>query len=116
MTHLPPTYPDGDEHNYGKGDIRKEDHYRLQNVAAYMRRGKNEAMNDMLAEDIEQESKERYKTDPTYRATIHGNQPSKGARIDAEIQQEEAEMIRKKQEKADRLVEDREQGKSEEAK
>lgn len=31
-----------------------------------------------------------------YQARNHGNEPSKGAKIDAEIQQEEEEMLRKK--------------------
>lgn len=29
-------------------------------------------------------------------ATAHGNEPSRGAKIDAEIQAEEAEMLKKK--------------------
>jgi hypothetical protein len=36
-------------------------------------------------------------------ATMHGNQPSRGPRKDAEIQAEEAEMIRKKQENTDSM-------------
>jgi hypothetical protein len=35
---------------------------------------------------------------------MHGNQPSKGARQDAEIQAEETEMLRKKKEKSDNLA------------
>lgn len=35
---------------------------------------------------------------------MHGNQPSKGARQDAEIQAEEAEMLKKKKEKADNMA------------
>ncbi|KAI4117034.1 MAG: hypothetical protein LQ345_002659 [Seirophora villosa] len=34
--------------------------------------------------------------DPTLPAKKHGNEPSKGAKIDAEIQQEEEEMLKKK--------------------
>lgn len=35
---------------------------------------------------------------------MNGNQPSKGAKKDAEIQAEEAEMLRKKKEKGDGLA------------
>jgi hypothetical protein len=35
---------------------------------------------------------------------MHGNQPSKGAKQDAEIQAEEAEMLRKKKEKAENMA------------
>lgn len=36
------------------------------------------------------------KQDPTAPARSHGNEPSKGAKIDAELQAEEEEIIRKK--------------------
>ncbi|KAL8812273.1 MAG: hypothetical protein Q9223_001208 [Gallowayella weberi] len=44
---------------------------------------------------ISKEAKES-QADPTLPAKKHGNEPSKGAKIDAEIQQEEDEMLRKK--------------------
>ena len=34
--------------------------------------------------------------DGVVQAKIHGNEPSKGAKIDAEIQAEEAEILKKK--------------------
>ncbi|KAF6234074.1 hypothetical protein HO173_007904 [Letharia columbiana] len=46
-------------------------------------------------EEISKEAAE-YKKDPTLPAKNHGNEPSKGAKIDAEIQQEEEEMLKKK--------------------
>ncbi|KAK5637057.1 hypothetical protein RRF57_012769 [Xylaria bambusicola] len=36
-------------------------------------------------------------------ATMHGNEPSRGAQQDAEIQAEEAELLRKKQGKTDSM-------------
>lgn len=39
---------------------------------------------------------ELHKKDPTLPAVMHGNEPSKGARIDAELQAEEEEMLQKK--------------------
>ncbi|KAM0797103.1 hypothetical protein BDR22DRAFT_864855 [Usnea florida] len=46
-------------------------------------------------EKISKEAAESQK-DPTLPAKNHGNEPSKGAKIDAEIQQEEEEMLKKK--------------------
>ncbi|KAF6229199.1 hypothetical protein HO133_007315 [Letharia lupina] len=46
-------------------------------------------------EEISKEAAE-YQKDPTLPAKNHGNEPSKGAKIDAEIQQEEEEMLKKK--------------------
>jgi len=41
--------------------------------------------------------------DPTLPAKMHGNEPSKGAKIDAEIQAEEEEMLKKKAGKTDSM-------------
>ncbi|MDI1486406.1 MAG: hypothetical protein OHK93_005634 [Ramalina farinacea] len=46
-------------------------------------------------EPMSQEAKESQQ-DPTLPAKNHGNEPSKGAKIDAELQQEEEEMLKKK--------------------
>ncbi|KAI0516753.1 hypothetical protein F5B22DRAFT_646491 [Xylaria bambusicola] len=96
-------YEDGDEHNYSREAIRGEQRHHLQNVEGYMRKDQNRGMNDMLSEDTQAQINERYKTDPLYHATMHGNKPSRGAQQDAEIQAEEAEMLRKKQEKTDSM-------------
>ncbi|KAK0613082.1 hypothetical protein B0T17DRAFT_620439 [Bombardia bombarda] len=39
------------------------------------------------------------KEDPTLLARSHGNEPSRGAKIDAQIQQEEEELLRTKDQK-----------------
>ncbi|KAI0904256.1 hypothetical protein F4824DRAFT_503582 [Ustulina deusta] len=105
VTGIPTHYEDGDEHNYSRGAIREEQKHHLHNnVKGYMRKDqKNKGMDGMIGEDIQDQVNERYKKDPLYSATVHGNQPSKGARQDAQIQAEEAEMLRKKQEKADSM-------------
>ncbi|KAI0428550.1 hypothetical protein F5Y09DRAFT_312688 [Xylaria sp. FL1042] len=96
-------YEDGDERNYSRGAIHDEQRHHLCNVEGYMRKDQNKGMNAMRSEDIQEEINERFKTDPLFSATMHGNQPSKGAQQDAEIQAEEAEIIRKKQEKTDSM-------------
>ncbi|KAI1304537.1 hypothetical protein F5Y03DRAFT_172909 [Xylaria venustula] len=96
-------YEDGDERNYSREAIRDEQRHHLRNVEGYMRKNQNQGMNEMISEDTQARVDERFKHDPLYRATMHGNQPSKGARQDADIQAEEAEMIRKKQEKTDSM-------------
>ena len=50
------------------------------------------------AEQVEERKEsERYnKTDPLRAAQDHGNEPSRGARIDAELQAEEEEYLRNK--------------------
>ncbi|KAI1488788.1 hypothetical protein F5X96DRAFT_643579 [Biscogniauxia mediterranea] len=102
-TGTPSIYVDGDQQNYGRDDVSQEQKHHFVNARGYMPREKNKVMNDMLEEDIQKKVDERYKTDPTFAATMHGNQPSKGAMVDAQIQAEEAKLLKKKQEKTDSL-------------
>ncbi|EIW63873.1 uncharacterized protein TRAVEDRAFT_110483 [Trametes versicolor FP-101664 SS1] len=46
--------------------------------------------------DSERRDRERTVTDPLEAAQSHGNKPSRGAQIDAELQREDEELIRKK--------------------
>ncbi|KAI0397832.1 hypothetical protein F5Y17DRAFT_476545 [Xylariaceae sp. FL0594] len=96
-------YADGDERNYPREAIRNESRHNNKNAEGYMPKDQNRAMDEMLTENTKARIEDRYKHDPLYRATMHGNEPSRGAKQDAEIQAEEAEMIRKKQEKADSM-------------
>ncbi|TVY25496.1 hypothetical protein LHYA1_G005747 [Lachnellula hyalina] len=47
-------------------------------------------------EEYEPEEVKQSKRDPTLPAKMHGNEPSKGAKVDAEIQAEEEEELRRK--------------------
>ncbi|KAL5329917.1 hypothetical protein ACEPPN_003437 [Leptodophora sp. 'Broadleaf-Isolate-01'] len=47
-------------------------------------------------DDDESEETKALKKDPTLPARMHGNEPSKGAKIDAQIQAEEEEELRRK--------------------
>ncbi|KAI1737248.1 hypothetical protein F4680DRAFT_428893 [Xylaria scruposa] len=103
-TGTPSLFEDGDERNYSRGAIHDEQRHHLHNVEGYRPKDQHKAMDAMRSEDIKVQIEERYKTDPLYPATMHGNQPSRGARQDAEIQAEEAEMLRKKKEKTDSMT------------
>ncbi|KAI1818366.1 hypothetical protein GGS20DRAFT_286309 [Poronia punctata] len=96
-------YEDGDERNYSRRDIHEESRHNLRNVEGYMRKDQNRGMNEMMQKNTQAQIDDRYKHDPLYRATVHGNEPSRGAKQDAEIMAEEAEMMRKKQEKTDSM-------------
>ncbi|KAJ8132505.1 hypothetical protein O1611_g1117 [Lasiodiplodia mahajangana] len=103
-TGTPSLFEDGDERHYSREAIHKEQRHHLHNPEGYMRKNQHKAMDDMLTKDTQVQIEERYKKDPLYSATMHGNQPSKGARQDAEIQAEEAELLRRKKEKADNIA------------
>ncbi|KAL7629143.1 hypothetical protein AAE478_000662 [Parahypoxylon ruwenzoriense] len=89
--------------SFKKSDVAKEDKHHMINAEGYMAKGQQNAMNKMLEEDIKDEIAERYKHDPTYPAMMHGNEPSRGAKTDAEIQREEEELLRKKKERRDSM-------------
>ncbi|KAI2619436.1 hypothetical protein GGS26DRAFT_595509 [Hypomontagnella submonticulosa] len=97
-------YEQGDQVNYPKSSIANEEKHHKINAEGYMRKDQNKAMNQMLEEDIQGDVAERYKHDPTYPATMHGHEPSRGAKADAEIQREEEELLkRRKKEKTDSM-------------
>ncbi|KAI0894772.1 hypothetical protein F4806DRAFT_96613 [Annulohypoxylon nitens] len=96
-------YEQGDQVNYGRSNVANEERHHTTSAEGYRPKDQNKAMNQMIEENIQDEVAERYKHDPTYRATMHGNEPSKGAKIDAEIQREEEELLRRKKEKTDSL-------------
>ncbi|KAI1759190.1 hypothetical protein GGR53DRAFT_166809 [Hypoxylon sp. FL1150] len=97
-------YEGQDQVNYGRTSIANEEKHHLRKAEGYRPKDQNKAMNKMREEDIQDQVTERYKNDPTYHATMHGHEPSRGAQVDAEIQREEAEQIRKKQEKTDSMA------------
>ncbi|KAI1209016.1 uncharacterized protein F4807DRAFT_428520 [Annulohypoxylon truncatum] len=96
-------YEQGDQVNYPRSNVANEEKHHTMSAEGYRPKDQNKAMNKMLEENIQDEVAEKYKHDPTYRATMHGNEPSKGAKIDAEIQREDEELMRRKQEKTDSL-------------
>ncbi|KAI1143261.1 hypothetical protein F5Y05DRAFT_368034 [Hypoxylon sp. FL0543] len=96
-------YEQGDQINYPRSNVAEEEKHHLINAEGYRRKDLNKAMNQMREEDIQSEIAEREKHDPTYRATMHGNEPSRGAKADAEIQREEEELLKKKKEKTDSM-------------
>ncbi|KAI2629537.1 hypothetical protein GGR54DRAFT_267127 [Hypoxylon sp. NC1633] len=92
-------YETQDQVNYAHSSITNEDKHHLTKAEGCRPKDQNKAMNQMRDDDIQDEVAERYKHDPTYRAIMHGNEPSRGAKVDAEIQREEEEMLKKKDEK-----------------
>ncbi|KAI2613662.1 FAD/NAD(P)-binding domain-containing protein [Hypoxylon fragiforme] len=86
--------------NYGRSSVANEGRHHMSKAEGYRPKDQNKAMNQMLEENIRDEIAERYKHDPTYRATMNGNEPSRGAKADAEILREEEEMLRKKKDKS----------------
>ncbi|KAL8648472.1 MAG: hypothetical protein Q9210_004971 [Variospora velana] len=99
-------YEAGDQRNVKDSEIKQADRYKegqpnshLANDSKDERSIANklarEEKREKEPEPISQEARDS-QADPTLPAKKHGNEPSKGAKIDAEIQQEEEEMLKKK--------------------
>ncbi|KAL8941546.1 MAG: hypothetical protein Q9216_002178 [Gyalolechia sp. 2 TL-2023] len=77
-------YEAGDQRNVKQSEINEAERY------------KEGQPNSHLANDSKDERSIANKLAREEKATKHGNEPSKGAKIDAEIQQEEEELLKKK--------------------
>lgn len=99
----PGVYEHGDQVNYPRAAIVNENKHHISNALGYMPKDQNRAMAQMIEEDTQEEIAERYKRDPTYSATMNGHEPSRGAKVDADIKREEEELLKKKKEKTDSL-------------
>merc|ERR1712130_566055 len=71
-------YEAGDQVNYKNSEIQNQDRY-------------NESQPEPESEEVKQS-----KIDATRPARQHGNEPSKGAKIDEQLREEEQEMMKKK--------------------
>ncbi|KAK4042490.1 hypothetical protein C8A01DRAFT_44502 [Parachaetomium inaequale] len=101
----PQVYEAGDQRNpkaseTGSGTRYHEGtaHAHLQNDPKDQRTLSNRAAAEMQSSEQEEESRETslHKKDPTLPAKDHGNEPSKGAKIDAELQAEDEAALKKK--------------------
>ncbi|KAL9596763.1 MAG: hypothetical protein Q9219_005588 [cf. Caloplaca sp. 3 TL-2023] len=81
-------YEAGDQRNYKDSEINEAERYKEGQPNSHL-------ATDSKEPAISQEARDS-QADPTLPAKKHGNEPSKGAKIDAELQQEEEELLKKK--------------------
>ncbi|KAI0425278.1 hypothetical protein F5Y09DRAFT_335088 [Xylaria sp. FL1042] len=81
----PTRYEEGVEHSHQPNDSKDE--------RSIANRLANEELNRKEQDDPETAAS---KKDPTLPAKLHGNEPSKGAKVDSDLQAEEEEYLRKK--------------------
>ncbi|KAI0379087.1 hypothetical protein F5Y04DRAFT_133859 [Hypomontagnella monticulosa] len=82
-----PRYEEGVEHSHIPNDSKDE--------RSIANRLANEERKQNRKEEDDPETK-ALKKDPTLPAKLHGNEPSKGAKVDADIQAEEEEYLKQK--------------------
>ncbi|MCJ1465018.1 hypothetical protein MMC07_003633 [Pseudocyphellaria aurata] len=99
-------YEAGDQRNYKDSEIERPERFHEGQVNSHKANDSKdqrtianklarEEQRENEPEPISKEAAESQK-DPTLPARNHGNEPSKGAKIDAEIKAEEDELLRKK--------------------
>ncbi|MCJ1237699.1 hypothetical protein MMC14_005686 [Varicellaria rhodocarpa] len=98
-------YEAGDQRNYKDEELNNAERYHegkenshKANDSKDERSIANRLSKEERKKEIDERSKETKETqqDPTLPARNHGNEPSKGAKIDAEIKAEEEAELRKK--------------------
>jgi len=98
-------YEAGDQRNSKQSETNTADRYEEGTANAHksndskdQRSIANRLANEESKGDKDTDSKEtkEYKQDPTLPARNHGNEPSKGAKIDKELMEEEQEELRRK--------------------
>ncbi|KAE9371519.1 hypothetical protein N431DRAFT_545748 [Stipitochalara longipes BDJ] len=102
-------YEDGDQKNVPRSEIEQEkkdnrfhegkENSHKANDSKDQRSIANKLAREEKREkesDEESEETKALKKDPTLPAKMHGNEPSRGAKIDAQIQAEEEEELRRK--------------------
>ncbi|KAI1296463.1 hypothetical protein F5Y03DRAFT_294249 [Xylaria venustula] len=83
----PTRYEEGKEHSHQPNDSKDE--------RSIANRLANEERKLKRSEEDDPETAAS-KKDPTLPAKLHGNEPSKGAKVDSELQAEEEEYLRRK--------------------
>ncbi|KAI4214984.1 MAG: hypothetical protein LQ351_002700 [Letrouitia transgressa] len=99
-------YEAGDQRNYKDSEVNEADRYKEGKQNSHLAndsKDERSIANKLAREEKRQKEPEPIsqeaadsQADPTLPAKKHGNEPSKGAKIDAELQQEEEEILKKK--------------------
>ncbi|KAI9821771.1 MAG: hypothetical protein M1827_002352 [Pycnora praestabilis] len=99
-------YEAGDQRNYKDSEINDAERYKEGKENSHKAndsKDERSIANKLAREEKRQNEPEaeaqevtESKKDPTLPAKNHGNEPSKGAKIDAELQNEEEEYLKKK--------------------
>ncbi|SPO07222.1 uncharacterized protein DNG_09916 [Cephalotrichum gorgonifer] len=99
---FPSIHSDGDHHNVSRAEVEEASRESGHNLRGYMSNySKNQ---EPIATQVHEERERMYphteadlaKKDPMLPAMMHNNEPSRGARIDAELMAEDAEELRRK--------------------
>ncbi|PVH95246.1 hypothetical protein DM02DRAFT_469091, partial [Periconia macrospinosa] len=97
-------YEDGDQRNYKEGEGPERYHEGKENShLAHDSKDERTIANKLAREEQrkkeeehQNEEAELYNKDATLPARVHGNEPSKGAKIDQQLREEEEEELRRK--------------------
>ncbi|KAI6829230.1 hypothetical protein KC332_g7386 [Hortaea werneckii] len=99
-------YEAGDQVNYKKSEVQEHDRYNEGQPNSHLSQDSKDqqSISNKLAGEAKKESQpapeseevKQSKIDSTRPARQHGNEPSKGAKIDEQLREEEQEMMKKK--------------------
>jgi len=87
---------DNNQRNISQSDIDDATQHSGKNLKGYRPEDQINAVNQMRMEGAQKGQAEATKRDPTLPATLHGNQPHPGARVDKELRDDDEATVRKK--------------------
>ncbi|KAK4097998.1 hypothetical protein N658DRAFT_455944, partial [Parathielavia hyrcaniae] len=93
---FPSLYESQNQKHYKQSEVEELRKHTGENLKGFLPKSQEAEVNRLLSADIQKRQADHVKHDPTFAAELHGNKPYKGAAIDKEIQQEEAEQLQKK--------------------
>ncbi|KAL2018098.1 hypothetical protein VTK56DRAFT_1284 [Thermocarpiscus australiensis] len=91
---FPPLYESQNQRNVKRSEMDELRKLTGENIRGFRPQDQVDEVNRLHMQERQQA--EALKTDPTLAATLHGNQPHKGAVIDKELQEEDEALLRKK--------------------
>ncbi|KAL7947237.1 hypothetical protein V8C42DRAFT_317186, partial [Trichoderma barbatum] len=97
-------YEAGDQRNVKRSEMQQTERYNEGQQGSHVgtdSKDQRSIANRLAAEEGRKESGDDFETsllkkDPTLPAKMHGNEPSKGARVDAELAADDEEYLRRK--------------------
>ena len=95
------TYEGQDQQHYTSADISEAGRTHGVNTSGYQ--DSTSIMDKLQAQDTREQISDRMKHEPGFAAKMHGNKPSRGAEIDAELAADDAAALARKAGRTDGL-------------
>ncbi|KAM7208303.1 hypothetical protein V8F20_001281 [Naviculisporaceae sp. PSN 640] len=88
-------YEDDGQRNFGESKIDQMSRHSGINVKGYLPKDQEKEMNRLTEMESREKQIDAIKKDPTLAASLNGNKPARGARIDKELMEDDQKILEK---------------------